>query len=228
MTSINNDLQNVYNMNKVQLQNEIRTYGGKVSGNVSTLCNRVKRLRNHEFIPTDFPYGKIPTNLRKPPSKPSNGKEVFNDDCCICMETITSDGVKTKCNHGFHAKCLNKWLKNDSRCPLCRTHVTKKKKKQAVARTYIESVMGNNSNNHLQVPYVSPSIVQQISRPQLIRSDTQSRQFMNTLLLETALDQQASVLNRINIARNNNLHNQVLTYSLELSDITRRIRRLMQ
>lgn len=224
MTSINNNLQNVYTMNKVQLQNEIRTYGAKVSGNISTLSNRVQRLRKNEFIPTDFPRGKIPATLTI--HKPSNGNDTFNEDCCICMDDINSDGITTICHHGFHNKCLKKWLKNDSRCPICRTQVGTTFKKQAVARTYIDGIMGTDSNL-LQAPIQQP-LIQHASRPQLQRTDTQSREFMNRLLLDSALDQQRNVLRRIDQARSQSDHNAMLVYSIDLADITRRIRRLMQ
>lgn len=226
MASINYNNQSPFAMNKAELQAEIRTYGAKVSGNTATLSYRVLRLRKREFISTDFPRGKIPANLANPLKKPSNGSDTFNDECCICMDDINSDGISTICHHGFHRKCLKKWLKNDSRCPICRTQVGSTFKKQAVATTYIDGIMGTNSN-HLQ-PHVQQPIIQYASRPQLQRTDTQSREFMNRLLLDSALEQQRIILTRIDQARSLSDHNAMLVYSIDLADVTRRIRRLMQ
>ncbi|CAN1349213.1 RING-H2 finger protein ATL78 [Linum perenne] len=44
-------------------------------------------------------------------------------DCVICLsEFATGDRVKIlpKCNHGFHVKCVDKWLGSHSSCPTCR------------------------------------------------------------------------------------------------------------
>ena len=48
-----------------------------------------------------------------------------DDTCAICLETFTSTEEKVvnlkKCKgHGFHQKCLEKWLKYKSDCPLCK------------------------------------------------------------------------------------------------------------
>ncbi|CAL1379933.1 unnamed protein product [Linum trigynum] len=44
-------------------------------------------------------------------------------ECVICLsEFAAGDRVKIlpKCNHGFHAKCIDKWLGSHSSCPTCR------------------------------------------------------------------------------------------------------------
>lgn len=48
-----------------------------------------------------------------------------NQDCCsICMDPLCDPVTLTKCNHGFHMKCLDKWTKTYSNCPLCRASIT--------------------------------------------------------------------------------------------------------
>lgn len=41
--------------------------------------------------------------------------------CLICMESFTGGGrVKTlPCGHEYDAKCIDKWLLNEKRCPVC-------------------------------------------------------------------------------------------------------------
>lgn len=41
-------------------------------------------------------------------------------ECSICLEKINKNIRKTKCNHEFHQKCLDKWIENNNTCPDCR------------------------------------------------------------------------------------------------------------
>ena len=44
-------------------------------------------------------------------------------DCPICLDLIDDNIVKlVNCNHHFHTKCINTWLKINQTCPLCRTN----------------------------------------------------------------------------------------------------------
>ncbi len=45
--------------------------------------------------------------------------------CPICLETIRSNHIKTKCGHDFHKECLIEWCENQQKktnikCPVCR------------------------------------------------------------------------------------------------------------
>ncbi|KAG1360811.1 RING-H2 finger protein ATL79-like [Cocos nucifera] len=45
-------------------------------------------------------------------------------ECAICLaEFVEGDGVKvlTPCNHGFHVRCIERWLAARSSCPTCRS-----------------------------------------------------------------------------------------------------------
>ena len=42
-------------------------------------------------------------------------------ECSICYELIdTNNNQILKCNHVFHKECINKWLKKNNKCPICR------------------------------------------------------------------------------------------------------------
>jgi hypothetical protein len=43
-------------------------------------------------------------------------------DCCICMETSarTARMARVGCGHTFHCSCLERWLRSQHTCPLCR------------------------------------------------------------------------------------------------------------
>ncbi|AED95537.1 RING-H2 finger protein ATL79 [Arabidopsis thaliana] len=47
-------------------------------------------------------------------------------ECAICLsefEQGESIQVLEKCQHGFHVKCIHKWLSTRSSCPTCRTSI---------------------------------------------------------------------------------------------------------
>ncbi|XP_031115306.1 RING-H2 finger protein ATL78-like [Ipomoea triloba] len=47
----------------------------------------------------------------------------LDTDCAICLsEFAAGDRVRVlpKCNHGFHVRCIDKWLSSHSSCPTCR------------------------------------------------------------------------------------------------------------
>jgi hypothetical protein len=49
----------------------------------------------------------------------------MKQNCCICYEPLNLFyNYKMKCcNNQFHKSCINKWLKNNPSCPLCRTSI---------------------------------------------------------------------------------------------------------
>ncbi|XP_027343813.1 RING-H2 finger protein ATL78-like [Abrus precatorius] len=47
----------------------------------------------------------------------------LDTECVICLSEFThGDKVRIlpKCNHGFHVRCIDKWLSSHSSCPKCR------------------------------------------------------------------------------------------------------------
>ena len=43
-------------------------------------------------------------------------------ECTICLLTYTEETKKTtECCHTFHTECLDRWLQNNTSCPLCRS-----------------------------------------------------------------------------------------------------------
>ncbi|AET04683.1 putative transcription factor C2H2 family [Medicago truncatula] len=47
----------------------------------------------------------------------------LDTDCMICLSEFTKGEklrILPKCNHGFHVRCIDKWLKEHSSCPKCR------------------------------------------------------------------------------------------------------------
>ena len=51
------------------------------------------------------------------------GDELIGTSCDICMEEFKLKEYKRiipSCKHYFHKKCIDKWLKKKSTCPICR------------------------------------------------------------------------------------------------------------
>ncbi|KAK4359794.1 hypothetical protein RND71_022023 [Anisodus tanguticus] len=47
----------------------------------------------------------------------------LDSECVICLSAfIVGEKVRVlpKCNHGFHVRCIDKWLNSHSSCPTCR------------------------------------------------------------------------------------------------------------
>lgn len=54
-------------------------------------------------------------------------RPLFEDDaeCCICLSSY-EDGVELRdlpCSHHFHGTCINKWLRINATCPLCKFNI---------------------------------------------------------------------------------------------------------
>lgn len=50
-------------------------------------------------------------------------REMFNADCCICLNDLfTSREASTAlpCGHAIHVGCRNEWMKKNIGCPICR------------------------------------------------------------------------------------------------------------
>ena len=47
-------------------------------------------------------------------------------ECAVCLAELTDGEAArflTRCQHGFHAECIDLWLRSHATCPLCRRDV---------------------------------------------------------------------------------------------------------
>ena len=50
--------------------------------------------------------------------------ECMQSECTICLLNYNEETKKiTECCHTFHTECLDRWLQNNTSCPLCRTEL---------------------------------------------------------------------------------------------------------
>ena len=58
-------------------------------------------------------------------SEEENTLKIFEKEClCTICLNIVFRPVTTSCGHNFCQSCLQKWLKNKSQCPNCKTSLT--------------------------------------------------------------------------------------------------------
>lgn len=53
-----------------------------------------------------------------------NGESL--DTCAVCLDSIRNNTIVRKlnaCNHMFHISCIDRWVANNNKCPLCRTNI---------------------------------------------------------------------------------------------------------
>jgi hypothetical protein len=56
--------------------------------------------------------------------KIKSNDDLLKTSCLICMEDYKENEYKRiipNCNHVYHKKCIDKWLKKTATCPVCRT-----------------------------------------------------------------------------------------------------------
>ncbi|KAE8689187.1 RING-H2 finger protein ATL78 [Hibiscus syriacus] len=64
--------------------------------------------------------------------------------CVICLsEFVAGERVRIlpQCNHGFHIRCIDKWLSSHSSCPTCRHCLTATDQKTGVDCNRTESLV---------------------------------------------------------------------------------------
>ena len=71
----------------------------------------------------------INNKICKPVRIKENDDLIINKECCniCCEDYIVGQYKRTlpSCNHVFHKKCVDKWLKTKSNCPICRNELKK-------------------------------------------------------------------------------------------------------
>ncbi|KAK6122172.1 hypothetical protein DH2020_044083 [Rehmannia glutinosa] len=83
---------------------------------IALICARAKLNRPFVGLKKEA-LSKIPVAVYEP------GLRIPATDCPICLgEFVEGEDIRIfpRCNHGFHVKCIDKWLVLHSSCPNCR------------------------------------------------------------------------------------------------------------
>lgn len=91
----------------------IRSLLSSDSSTESSSRKSINKGINNKALKT-FPVVKYTAELKLPG---------LDTECVICLsEFATGERMRIlpKCNHGFHVRCIDKWLKSNASCPKCR------------------------------------------------------------------------------------------------------------
>ena len=64
-----------------------------------------------------------------------------NIECCICLQKLENNIEKLNCSHLFHIKCINKWRKKNSNCPICRKNIISISNYSKNSKTFVLSLI---------------------------------------------------------------------------------------
>ena len=102
---------------------------GGVRGAVGTASSSPRRSVGAAASASSVGKGVDPVVLRALPVTPYRAKDFAEAlECAVCLADL-SDGEAARflpeCGHGFHAECVDLWLRSHPTCPLCRADVDK-------------------------------------------------------------------------------------------------------
>jgi hypothetical protein len=95
--------------------------------------NNEEENLNNDYYDKESDYfincKEINSKVCKPVRIKENDDLIINKECCnICCEDYITGQYKRilpSCTHVFHKKCVDKWLKSKSNCPICRNELKK-------------------------------------------------------------------------------------------------------
>ncbi|XP_042400704.1 E3 ubiquitin-protein ligase ATL41-like [Zingiber officinale] len=83
----------------------------------------VRRAMRRGFLGFGAAFGQLPPELLA--ELPCfELKQEAGDECAVCLEKLEAGDCCRRlpaCNHVFHSRCVDSWLRRSSRCPTCRT-----------------------------------------------------------------------------------------------------------
>lgn len=129
------ELQNNININNITDNINNITNSGDNSDNENN-DNYVEfsihfEVTNENNNDTDNNYFQNCNEINNALGKPIKIKKndiIETENCLICMENYNYGQFKRllpNCKHCFHKKCIDKWLKKKSSCPVCRDELKK-------------------------------------------------------------------------------------------------------
>lgn len=102
---------------------------------------------------------------------PTASKDVSEDNCVICLSSVTERAIAVPCNHySFDFVCLVSWLQERSICPLCELSFATRRRGKLLIRTQVKrkSQLSSTTGGHPKTSKATASAAHtyQRTRPQ--------------------------------------------------------------
>jgi hypothetical protein len=93
--------------------------------NVINYFTRYDTIYYNPMFNQEYEDVEVDTTLKRLNSSTSLQISRDIDFCSICQDTIDKDVIVRKmiCGHKFHQECVDKWLENNTNCPICRQNL---------------------------------------------------------------------------------------------------------
>ena len=108
-------------LNQVNIENNNEYYELDIHFDLTQQNNIHNYLNSNEIDRFHYCY-EIDEKTNKS-EKIKKDDKILKEQCFICMDDYKLNQLKRllpKCNHYFHKKCIDKWLKKKASCPVCR------------------------------------------------------------------------------------------------------------
>ncbi|XP_045823944.1 E3 ubiquitin-protein ligase ATL76-like [Trifolium pratense] len=108
LLALNSIIRCVLRFSSVAINNE--SFSSSSSNPLPQLVNKGIKKK----VLKRFPTMRYSTELKLPS---------LDTECMICLSEFAKGEkvrILPKCNHGFHVRCIDRWLKEHSSCPKCR------------------------------------------------------------------------------------------------------------
>ncbi|KAJ3689613.1 hypothetical protein LUZ61_018777 [Rhynchospora tenuis] len=95
------------------------SFARTISINAGSANNRALSEHEKAKLIDSLPIFTLASSLAKLPKS--------SLDCAVCYEPFSPDAelrLLPACKHAFHKSCVDKWLKSNPSCPLCRSSIT--------------------------------------------------------------------------------------------------------
>lgn len=95
----------------------------KLSSLMSKVCESIMQNIINQKNNTDMHLNYNVNLLKTGFKKIKEGDSILKEECSICYNSFNTSEYKRKlyCSHFFHKKCIDKWLKTNYHCPICRS-----------------------------------------------------------------------------------------------------------
>ena len=118
------NLQNILTYNSIQLPRIVSYYPNNITSHQYNYITTT----SYDFLSNlqDVKIGLLNKNLLKN-SQITQYKNDESNICVICQDDIENNNIirKIKCNHEFHINCIDTWLCENKKCPVCKFDLDK-------------------------------------------------------------------------------------------------------